>query len=111
MPEFLIEGFITILKMIVCGFLLGATLKLTDFIIKLFRYSHPFILPNLITKKLTKHEVEVQFKVIQVFSSVNIAKTFWIKDFLEDYSVKLTNQQKPKMKNYLFINRLKKYCF
>lgn len=26
---------------------------------------HPFILPNLITKKLTKHEVEVQFKVIQ----------------------------------------------
>ena len=31
---------------------------------ELFRYSHPFILPNLITKKLTKHEVEVQFKVI-----------------------------------------------
>lgn len=61
---------------------------------ELFRYSHPFILPNLITKKLTKHEVEVQFKVIQVFSSVNIAKTFWIKDFFEDYSVKLTNQQK-----------------
>jgi hypothetical protein len=44
--------------------------------------------------------VEVQFKVIQVFSSVNIAKTFWIKDFFEDYSVKLTNQQKTKMKKY-----------
>ena len=43
---------------------------------ELFRYSHPFILSNLITKKLTKHEVEVQFKVIQIFSSVNIAKTF-----------------------------------
>lgn len=44
--------------------------------------------------------MEVQFKVIQVFSSVNIAKTFWIKDFFEDYSVKLTNQQKTK--NILF---------
>ena len=75
---------------------------------ELFRYSHPFILPNLITKKLTKHEVEVQFKVIQVFSSVNIAKTFWIKDFFEDYSVKLTNQQKTKMKKY-FIECLQQY--
>ena len=45
---------------------------------ELFRHSHPFILPNLITKKLTKDEVEVQFKVIQVFRSVNITKTFWI---------------------------------
>ena len=57
---------------------------------------------------MTKHEVEVQFKVIQVFSSVNIAKTFWIKDFFEDYSVKLTNQQKTKMKNY-FIECLQQY--
>ena len=73
---------------------------------ELFRYSHPFILPNLITKKLTKHEVEVQFKVIQVFSSVNIAKTFWIKDFFEDYSVKLTNQQKTKIKKH-FIELVK----
>ena len=75
---------------------------------ELFRYSHPFILPNLITKKLTKHEVEVQFKVIQVFSSVNIAKIFWVKDFFEDYSVQLTNQQKTKMKNY-FIECLQQY--
>ena len=59
---------------------------------ELSRHSHSFILPNLITKKLTKHGVKVQFKVIQVFSSVNIAKTFWIKDFFEGYSVKLTNQ-------------------
>ena len=52
--------------------------------------------------------MEVQFKVIQVFSSVNIAKTFWIKDFFEDYSVQLTNQQKTKMKNY-FIECLQQY--
>ena len=73
---------------------------------ELFSYSHPFILPNLITKKLTKHELEVQFKVIQIFSSVDIAKTFWIKDFFEDFQ--LTNQQKKKMKNY-FIEYLLEY--
>jgi hypothetical protein len=65
----------------------------------LFRDSYPFLLPNFRTKKLTKHEIEVQFKVIQVFSSISIAKTFWSKDFFEDYSVKLPNQQKTKMKN------------
>ena len=59
---------------------------------------------------MTKHEVEVQFKVIQVFSSVNIAKTFWIKDFFEDYSVKVTNQQKTKMKmKKYFIEYLQQY--
>ena len=42
---------------------------------ELSRHSHSFILPNLITKKLTKDKVEVQFKVIEVFSSVNIVKT------------------------------------
>lgn len=52
--------------------------------------------------------MEVQFTVIQVFSSVNIAKTFWIKDFFEDYSVQLTNQQKTKMKKY-FIECLQQY--
>jgi hypothetical protein len=56
---------------------------------ELFRSTHPFILPDLITKKLTKHEVEVQFKVIQVFSSVNIAKTFWI--LIEGYIVVFTS--------------------
>jgi len=53
---------------------------------------------------LTKHELEVQFKVIQVFSSVNIAKTFWIKDFFEDYSVKLTNQQKTNLRSGSFVD-------
>ena len=46
---------------------------------------------------MTKHEVEVQFKVIQVFSSVNIAKTFWIKDFFEDYSVKSTKNKNQRI--------------
>ena len=61
---------------------------------ELFYYGHPFLLPDLLKRKLTKYQFEVQLKVIQVFSSINIAKTFWIKDFFEDDSVKLTNQQK-----------------
>ena len=62
----------------------------------------------MVLYELENGEVEVQFKVIQVSSSVNIAKTFWIKDFFEDYSVQLTNQQKTKMKNY-FIECIQEY--
>jgi hypothetical protein len=75
---------------------------------ELFYYNYPFSLPNIFQTKLTKDQLGVRFKFIQVFSSVNIAKTFWIKDFFEDYSVKLTNQQKTKMKNY-FIECLQQY--
>ena len=64
---------------------------------ELFRYSHPFIFPNLITKNLTKHEVEVQFKVIQVFSSINIEKVFWVQEFI---SSKVSNQRKTSIKKY-----------
>lgn len=52
--------------------------------------------------------MEVQFKVIQVFSSTNLIKIFLIKDFFEDYPVQLSNQQKTKMKNY-FIECIEKY--
>ena len=37
---------------------------------ELFDYAHPFLFPDLLKRKLTKHQFEVQFKVIQVFSSV-----------------------------------------
>ena len=73
---------------------------------ELFYYTHPFCLPNLFNKKLTKHEFEVQFKVIQVFSSINVEKTFFIKDFFESYPSVLSNQQKTKMKKY-FIEWIK----
>ena len=36
---------------------------------ELFYYAHPFLLPDLLKPKLTKHQFKVQFKVIQVFSS------------------------------------------
>ena len=53
------------------------------------------------------HGAEVQFKVIHVFSSVNIAKTFWIKDFFENYSVKLTNNKKTSYQKKFVVALLK----
>ena len=67
---------------------------------ELFYYTHPFLLPDLFKRKLTKHEFQVQFKVIQVFSSVDIEKSFSIKEFFQNYPSTLTNQQKTKIKKY-----------
>lgn len=58
---------------------------------ELFYYAHPFLFPDFLNRKLTKYELEVQFQVIQVFSSVEIEKTFLMKEFFENYSSSLTN--------------------
>ena len=57
---------------------------------------------------MTKHEVEVQFKVIQVFSFVNIEKVFWVQEFI---SSKVSNQRKTTIKKYFIevIQLLQKY--
>jgi hypothetical protein len=73
---------------------------------ELFYYAHTFLLPGFFQQKASKHEFEVQFKVIEVFSTVDIEKTFYIKDFFENYQSKLTNQNKTKIKNY-FIQFIK----
>jgi hypothetical protein len=44
---------------------------------ELFYYAHPFLFPDLLKRKLTKHQFEVQFHVIQVFSSIDIEKLFY----------------------------------
>lgn len=67
---------------------------------ELFYYGHPFLFPGLLQLKLPKHQLEVQFKVIQVFSSLGIEKTFLIKEFFENYSATLTNQEKTLIKKY-----------
>lgn len=64
---------------------------------ELFYYSHPFILPNL-RKLKTKFQFEVQFEIIRVFSSVNIEKSFRIKEFLELYPAKISNKQRSDIK-------------
>jgi hypothetical protein len=78
---------------------------------ELFYYAHLFILPDLLKPKLKKYEFEVQFKVIQVFSSVDIEKIFSIKDFLQNYPSTLNNQQKTKIKKYFIqlVGRLKEH--
>jgi len=41
---------------------------------ELFYYSYPFYLPNFFKQKLTKDELEVRVKFIQVFHSISIEK-------------------------------------
>ena len=55
---------------------------------------------DLLQRKPTKHEFEVLFKIIQVFSSVDLEKTFYIKEFLQNYPSTLTNKQITKIKKY-----------
>lgn len=59
---------------------------------ELFYYSHPFLLPYT-RKKKTMDEFEVQFKMIEVFSSISIEKVFLIKEFLESYPSKVRNSR------------------
>ena len=67
---------------------------------ELFYYKYPFLLPDLLKRKLNKYQFEVQFKVIQVFSSVDIEKYFSIEEFFHHYTSVLSNQDKNKMKEY-----------
>ena len=59
---------------------------------ELFYYSYPFVLPH-ICKKKTMDEFEVQFKVIELFSSITIEKTFLIKEFLDSYPSVIRNSR------------------
>ena len=67
---------------------------------ELFYYNYPFSLPNIFQTKLTKDQLEVQYKIVQVFSTVNIEKTFLVEEFLDNYPSILSNQQKTKIKKY-----------
>jgi predicted DNA-binding protein YlxM (UPF0122 family) len=71
---------------------------------ELFYYKYPFYLPDLFQQKLKKDEFEVQ--VFKTFSSENIEKVFLIKEFFQNYTSRLSNQQKTKMKEH-FIQSIK----
>jgi len=73
---------------------------------ELFYYAHPFLFPDLVKRKLRKYQFEVQFKIIQVFCSVEVEKTFLIKEFFQNYPSTLTNKQKTEIKEY-FIELIK----
>ena len=63
-------------------------------------YAHPFVLPDLFQQKLTKDEFEVRFHIIYTFSSPDIQKTFYFKEFLQAYPSNLNNQQITSIKRY-----------
>jgi hypothetical protein len=52
---------------------------------ELFNYQYPFLFPNFFNKKMKKDEFEVRFKLLQVFSSTDISKEFFIKEFFDSY--------------------------
>ena len=58
------------------------------------------LIPNIFQTKLTKDQLEVRFKFIQVFSSVNIEKVFFIQEFLSSYPSVISNQRKNNIKKY-----------
>nr|YP_010444209.1 hypothetical protein, Heak293 Cp026_ORF504_seminavis [Fibrocapsa japonica]UTE95096.1 hypothetical protein, Heak293 Cp026_ORF504_seminavis [Fibrocapsa japonica] len=67
---------------------------------ELFYYSYPFSLPNIFQTKLTKDQLEVRFKFIQVFTSASIQKVFFIQELLSSYSSVISNQRKNNIKKY-----------
>lgn len=73
---------------------------------ELFYYNYPFYLPDVFKQKLKKDEFEVQVQVFKIFSSENIEKVFLIQEFFQNYTSRLSNQQKTKMKEH-FIQSIK----
>jgi hypothetical protein len=73
---------------------------------ELFYYNYPFYLPDLFKQKLKKDKFEVQVQVFKIFSSENIEKVFLIQEFFQNYTSRLSNQQKTKMKEH-FIQSIK----
>jgi len=65
---------------------------------ELFYYNYPYYLTNFFQQKLTKYELEVRFKLFQVFSSVSITKEIFVQEFFKYYPSVLNNQQKTKIK-------------
>ena len=74
---------------------------------ELFYYAHPFLFPDLLRRKLTKHELVVYYKVMQILYSESVEKIFPIKEFLETYPSVLSNYHKTKIKKY-FIQLIQK---
>ena len=68
---------------------------------ELFYHAHPFLFPDFFQQKLTKHEFEVLFKAIQIFTSEeNLEKVFSIKDYFKNDQSTLNNSQKIILNHY-----------
>jgi hypothetical protein len=73
---------------------------------ELFDYLHPFLFDDFFQQKLTKHEFQVLFEIIKIYSSIDIRKEFNIQRFIENYPTSLNNKQKKQIKEF-FIHYLK----
>ena len=80
---------------------------------ELFYYNYPFYLPNFFQQKLTKYELEVRFKLFQVFTSGSIEKEIGVQEFFKSYPSVLNNQQKTKIKKHFIelVKVLEEYDF
>jgi hypothetical protein len=67
---------------------------------ELFYYNYPFSFPNIFQTKLTKDQLEVRLKFIQVFSSGNIKKVFFMQEFVSSYSSIISTQRKNNIQKY-----------
>jgi hypothetical protein len=73
----------------------------------LYNYWLPYIIPDIFNSKLSKHEFDVRFKILESFLTQGIRKKLDINKFFSNYS-KLSNSNKTKVKKY-FINGLEKF--
>ncbi len=67
---------------------------------ELFYYTYPFIFPDFLQQKLAKHEFEVVFKAVQVLTSENLEKVFFIEEYFKNYPSILSNSEKTKIKDF-----------
>jgi len=47
-------------------------------------YLHPFLVSDIFQQKLTKHQFQVFFEIIQTYSSIHLRKELNITQFLEN---------------------------
>ena len=67
----------------------------------LFYYLYPFRLPDLFKGNLTKHERLVRVEFIKTFSSKDVEKCFYLREFFNTY--KISNQKIKEIKQ-IFID-------
>jgi hypothetical protein len=63
-----------------------------------------YIFSDLFETNLSRHQFQVLFEIIKVYSSNDIRKEFNIQQFLDNYPSVLNGQQKKKIKEHFISN-------
>ena len=88
---------VTIFKQPRSKYLLARVVMIDD----LFYYLYPFRLPDLFKGNLTKHQRLVRVEFIKTFSSKDVEKCFYLREFFNTY--KISNQKIKEIKQ-IFID-------